>query len=157
MSSRVPYTHPDDPGSWTSVTTIIGSVWPSHHLDRWKVGNQARRCVNDSTEIRDLLKRSAKLDEDMRDGYVKKISDLLWEWRDDWTAADRGTRIHTGVERLLNGEKRKSVKKDMVDSEFQTAVHAVDALGRLKIEPEYIEARVFNFDSRYAGTVDLIG
>ena len=137
------YRHPGDTHQYPSVTTIIGSVWPSHWLDHWKDKNAARAMLLDAKNVSKKLKRLADRPEDMLELYVPKYAEMMNKWRQDYTAANRGTRIHQGLEDSLNGTSDKKLKKTMVSEEFATMVAARTALLGSGFVPEYVEAPVY--------------
>jgi len=157
MSEAHPtYYHPDTSKAVPSVTTIIGAAWPQEHLERWKIGNIAKRCVENAESLAERFDKIAKRDAAFGELSVATLQEKFMGWKEDTTAANRGTRIHAGLEALLSGTKKKVVRKEMDKREFEIVLKAVDALERMKMEPEHIEARVIKETPLYAGTLDLI-
>ena len=152
------YTYPGKARGYPSVTTVIGKSWPSPYLENWRINNVAKQVVGHSVELAEKLKHISQKPPKIRDLHAKGLGERFIGWKDDYTAADRGTRIHSGLEDLLLGEKsEKKLRKTMKPDEYAAVVSAKDALERLQVTPLFVEAPVFCHDPCYAGTVDLIG
>ena len=153
------YKYPDKSVGYPGVTTVIGQAWPATFLENWRIGNIAKEMCRRAAELAEYFTRIAKKPDRMRELHAKSLSNDLIEWKDDTTAADRGTRIHAGLEWLLRGEtSKKKLRKKMKGEEFATVVAAYDELKRRDFQPEFIEAPVYGHTPvKFAGTVDLIG
>lgn len=152
------YRYPGKKLGYPGVTSIIDSAWPSEHLERWRIGNVAKQMIENSKKLRKKLKHIESKPERVRDMYADGLQDLLMEWREDYSAADRGTRIHRGLELLYEGESKKSVKSDLKPDEYAAVLTSHSALERMGFEIEHIEVPVYGHDPvKYAGTADYIG
>ena len=165
------YRYPGRKKGYPGVTTVIGSAWPSGYLEDWRIGNIAVQCVANADFLRKKLKRIAQKPEKYRALHIPAIKELLIGWKDDYSAANRGTRIHRGVEVLLgeywtgsttadlNGilNLDKDITQDLSPDELASVDMAIAALDRLGVEVEYVEVPVYNHDPKYAGTADIIG
>jgi len=139
-----------------SVTSVIAAVWPSEPLDRWRMRNVARRAVENAPQLRRRLKRLAERDGPFREMAARRLADLLWEWRDDSAAADRGTRIHAVFEGLVTGAVEACDVTGPPD-EAASALRAADAVDAAGLEIVWAEATLSGTDPRpFAGTADLI-
>ena len=152
------YKHPKTGKPHPSVTTIIGEVWPSTFLEAWKNRNCAQRMVENAELVHKRFKKIKKHRPGMRELYAPKVAKLIGEWREDYTAADRGTRIHEGLEKLLLGTSQKKIKKQMEPSEYAVMLNASALLEARGFEMEYTEVPAYGRShSLYAGTIDIVG
>ena len=152
------YFYPGKKLGYPSVTTIISAAWPSDYLEAWKTRNIAKAIIANVEDMSERLERIKSRPPKMRELYSERLGETLLDWRDDHTAADRGTRIHEGLELLLTGQlSAKKLKKTMRPEEYVQTLTAADALHRLGFQPMYVEAQVFHHGMKYAGTADLIG
>ena len=150
------YRYPGHRGNYPGVTRIIGTTWPSGGLEQWKMWNLARRFIANGDSMQKFLQSVEKIPNAFRDADIKHIQTVFSEWREDYTAANRGTRIHQGVEDYFKGKKKKQLRKEMSPDEYPAVATAIDALERLRMTPEYLEVPAFRFDPKYAGTIDMI-
>ena len=153
------YHYPGKKIGYPSVTTIL-KVWPSEYLEDWRIGNIAKQVVANSDTLYRDLKIISKKPERLKLMSYEELKGLFIEWKNDYTAADRGTRIHWGVEQVLTGEitKKKVLKKHIEPNEFSCVIAVLDKLKSMKFEPLYIEPAVYKHGkTKYAGRADLIG
>ena len=152
------YRYPGKAYGYPGVTSIINTSWPSDFLEIWRIGNIAKKTVENSEEVAKRLKRIAKKPPKVRELYAKGLQETFLSWKDDFRAANRGTRIHTGLERLYTGDKKKAIKDDMEPNEYAVVITAFEALRRMDFDMEYVEVPVYGHDPvKYAGTADFIG
>ena len=141
--------------SYPGVTSIISNAWPSPYLEDWRIGNIANRCIEDAPRLAKRLKKISKRPDSMREFSKQSLRKTFIEWKEDYTAANRGTRIHSLVEAHLTNTKAPDVP--ITSDEADTAIMAIAALDDLGFTAEYVECIVFNHWHQYAGTVDIIG
>ena len=161
------YRYPGKKQGYPSVTSVIGSAWPSGHLEDWRIGNIAAQCVANADTMRKRFGGIAKKPEKYRELHIPALREQFIEWKDDFSAADRGTRIHAGVEAVLQGcpvdaidstlNFDREITQDLAPDETASVQMALAALDRLGVEAEHVEAPVFNHAPKYAGTADIIG
>ena len=153
------YRHPNRKLGYPSVTTIIGKAWPHDYLEVWKMKNLAKTLIKNSDEVIERLQTIKERPQRIQDLSHEGLSALLIEWREDYSAADRGTRIHEGLEVLLRGEMTaKKLRKQMEPEEYAQVITAVHKLEEIHFQPTHIEVPVYGHDPvKYAGTADLIG
>lgn len=146
-------------GPAPSVTSILGS-YPSPWLVDWKVKNIARKVMEGDKRLREAVKNAHKMGSTLVGSAVasSSLEKLMLSMSEDHSKADRGTRIHEGVERVLRGEKMKAVRKDVIPEEMVQVEKIMRELKRLSIEVTDIESVVFGSQpGPYAGTLDMIG
>ena len=151
------YRYPGKTTGYPGVTTVIGSAWPSGHLEDWRIGNIAKQCVENADALATRFKRISKKPDKIRDLYATGIKEQFIDWKDDYTAADRGTRIHEGLELRLTGENMEQLKSMMALDEYSSIRAAVKRLDKFNLTVEHVEVPVYCHDPKYAGTADIIG
>ena len=153
------YKHPDYKRGFPSVTTIIGRVWPSGYLEDWRVRNLAGAMIADVDDYLERFERIAGKPEAMRILHQDSLKDRLLEDRNDYSAAERGTRIHKAVEvRLRYGKKSAWADGLQAPDERAATVTACKAVKRLGVEVWGLEVPLFGHSPvKYAGTADIIG
>ena len=152
------YRYPGKKRGYPGVTSVIGRAWPSGHLEDWRIGNIAAQCIANVDLMRKRFKRIAKKPEKYRELHIPALKELFIGWKDDYSAANRGTRIHRGVELMFDPDI--STEADLLQlapDELSSVEMALAALERLGVEVEYLEVPVYNHDPKYAGTADIIG
>lgn len=152
------YKYPGKAYGYPGVTSIIKAGWPSEYLEIWKTGNIAKNMIAHSKEMRKRLKRIEAKPDRMKELSAAGLKQLLIDWREDTAAADRGTRIHAGVELVLTGESTsKKLKKDIAPDEYASMSSALEKLQSIDFQPSHIECPVYSHDPKFAGTADFIG
>lgn len=126
-----------------SVTTILG-VLDKPGLPYWAAGLVAR----DAIENHDYWGQRIRNGEDPEQ-IIRDLKRTPWKERDK--AARRGTRIHQVLEAAAHGDPT-----DCPQDLLPMAQQAMDLLDRENIQPLETEARGYNRDMWYAGTIDLI-
>lgn len=139
---------------YIGVTSVINNTWPASHLEDWKIGNIARHCVMESASLSKRLKKISKRPPAMREFSKDSLKKTFVGWKEDWTAANRGTRIHSLLEAHYAPMKPpENVSADEAD----TALAAIAALDQLGFTAVAAESVVYNHTHQYAGTIDLVG
>ena len=146
------------PGGATapSVTTVVSRSWPRTNdgLERWRTRNVARHLMGDADAVGRMLTRAAGRPERMRMLTADRLAARMWEARNDYTAADSGTRVHAAVEHRLTRPK-KGWARNLDNRERATAETALAALDGF--EAVHVECAVYRPDKpAYAGRVDLV-
>lgn len=116
-----------------------------------------------------LFKRISKKPPRVQELHQIGLKERFIGWKQDYSAANRGTRIHTGTDYVLTGgplellpervtgTKYSELGEQMEPNEYASVAMAVKKLDSLGFHPEYVEAPVYGHDPMYAGTVDYIG
>ena len=152
------YAHPDLKRGLPSVTTVIGQAWPSGNLERWRIGNIAKAMCRDAEAVGKRFKRLSRKPEAMRELSADKVREWLLDLREDMSAADRGTRIHTATEIRIAHGKRSRWDRGLEPDERASAIGGVRAIKRFRLNPVHLELPLFGRSPvRYAGTADIIG
>ena len=146
------------PGGATapSVTAVVERAWPRTNdgLERWRLRNVARHLMSDADAVGRMLTRAAGRPERMRMLTADRLAARMWEARNDYTAADSGTRVHAAVEHRLTRPK-KGWARTLDDRERATAETALEVLA--DYTPLHVECAVYRPDKpAYAGRVDLV-
>lgn len=125
-------------GLYWSVTEIQ-KIEASPGLEVWKL-NTAIECAHNNPK---------KLDEDIKE-YQKRIKKSMYEGD---SVTNLGTRIHDGIEHVLNGDMALG---DVAEDLFPFVKPAVDYFKEKEFEVVDLERIVVNSDQGYAGTCDCI-
>ena len=160
------YHHPEDEDKkrktrYAGVTSIISAAWPSHYLEKWRMGNLAKYLIDNEKIVTKKLKHSSNKSEPFRELGVKSLQEKLIGWSQDFSAADRGTRIHLVLEEIYKNKTSVAELRKLAHSDYEVAV-AVRAARLLKDKGFKIlatEIKVYGkaiCGQRYAGTVDIV-
>lgn len=149
------YAHPDRKTGMPSVTSVLAKAWPAENLYNWRIQQIAHGIDDSLKSFIKRLKRIKELAPAIRGIAIDSLADTLKEWSDPRAYADRGNRIHTGVERLVRGQSHAF--RDLSDAERIDVRAAFSALEAVNFKPDYVECPVYSFKPTYAGTVDYIG
>ena len=126
-----------------SVTTILG-VLDKPGLPYWAAGLVARDAIENCAYWGQRIRSGEDPERIIRD-----LKRSPWKERDK--AARRGTRIHQVLEAAAHGDPT-DCPRDLLPM----AQQAVDLLDREDVRTVETEARGYNRDLWYAGTIDLI-
>ena len=148
------YKYPGKTRGYPGVTTVIGAAWPAEYLEAWRIGNIAKRAVEHSGELSKRLKRVSKKPPKLRAMYATGLKETFIEWKDDSTAANRGTRIHQGLEHMLTAD---DAYDELYPDEQASVDTALAALQRFGVKIEHVEVPLYCHNPKYAGTADIIG
>ena len=156
------YVRPDDKGKrpkrYPSVTRILDATWPSGGLENWKIGNIASKLIDDAEDnalkLLNIANRGRKFRELAKESWKEK----LIEWKDDFTAANRGTRIHNGMEALYRKQTTTTqLERKMEEDEYEVIVNALLCIQEHGIEVKMMEIPVYGeAPYKYAGTADIL-
>ncbi len=150
------YLHPETEAPYLGVTSVIGQAWPSAQLERWRVGNIAAQLVGNAKDSASKLERLASKPAGLQELAARKWQERLWGWREDYSHAERGTRIHALLEAMLTNPKASFSGVDPV--ELEAAKRARKAIKRAGLIVHQVEVSVFGAadGQRYAGTADIL-
>lgn len=129
-------------GEWVpGVTTILG-VLNKPGLTKW-AATAVAEYVADHQEAVEHLYEAGRLP------MVSMLKETPWQQRD--TKAERGTKFHDYIARILGGEE-----PDVPQSQIPLVENGIAFLEQYDVQPVLIEAPVGSRKHRYAGTLDLI-
>ena len=118
------------------------------------MGNVATAIVTNEEllrEIAKLLNRPASIRKVRQHTVLKH----LLRYSQDYTAAERGTRIHEGLEAYLLGKPYEGYVTS--DDEARSLDAVIASIKEVGFEATHVEKTVYNSTPAYAGTADIIG
>lgn len=138
-----------DSKSLVSVTTI-NDVIDKPSLRKWYGTSAGRRCVENLEEVAQRLKAEGKLK------TIDWLADAANEKRDN--SAATGTRVHKGIERLIEGTELETVMDDMHSQRERQLIEGYLSFKEdYELEVEQQEVAVCNPGHGWAGRYDVAG
>jgi len=140
------YINVNNQKKYTSVTTVIKTLFPQFDSDYWAVYKHLERLGNTVTKANNgLIKLNGNLVN--HKAYLDEAKYIKEEWADKATkAADKGSALHLWLENAFNNK--------IIDVEYNTDVAYKFWKDHNHMEPVYAECIVADDKVEVAGQVD---